>query len=492
MAKLLYGSLAYLGEYAGTGAIGDALALTFLQARKWDSLGTGLGTAQEGHWYVNTTDHRQRRYLDGAWRAGVISTDVMTPIAHTHPVADLSDAGTKGREVAQAADSITVRDAIKVRLDYESTTDPGVTNDEADTAAIGTEFSIGDTWQRTNVSPVRWYKADSVAVGAAVWTQFNPATFATAAQGLLAASALQAGEAEAEVAAAGIAGQALTPDGAGRITSFAVPAGHTQGTDQTVDLGGANETSAAEIRAGVDLAGTALQSVSLAALITEAKYRVSGGAVVHDGTRFLQGLSDTMLTTIDTDIWDSDSIPDPATMTITAGASGTTFDATAAAATGQIDSIHTLPDKLKHVPIWIRWHSTFTNYGNETKASLELYDGTTLLGIIHRRQAATTLISWRNGGFGTSASPGDACWICSYYNPVSGMFRSWYNTTFTAAQNPGWPMAATSWVAVEAGTTISPLLRGAIVIRRSLYQNHAGQATAIFRGADDGFLLLGS
>jgi len=109
--------------------------------------------------------------------------DARPPTAHTQAIATISDAGVKGQEVVQATDSITVRDAIKVRLDFEATSDPTVNNDEADTAAIGTEFSVGDVWQRTNVSPVRWWKADSVAPGAAVWSQFNPAVFATAAQG---------------------------------------------------------------------------------------------------------------------------------------------------------------------------------------------------------------------------------------------------------------------------------------------------------------------
>lgn len=54
----------YLGEYAS-----DALALAFIQANKWDTLGTGLGLPQNGMYYYNTTDGLLRRYATPAGAA---------------------------------------------------------------------------------------------------------------------------------------------------------------------------------------------------------------------------------------------------------------------------------------------------------------------------------------------------------------------------------------------------------------------------------------
>lgn len=75
MAQLLHGSPNYLGEFSGAGATGDAAALAYLQANKWDSSGDGLGNPQEGHWYTNTTDARPRHYLGAAWVAGLVTGD---------------------------------------------------------------------------------------------------------------------------------------------------------------------------------------------------------------------------------------------------------------------------------------------------------------------------------------------------------------------------------------------------------------------------------
>jgi len=183
MASLLYGSLAYLGEYAGAGAVGDALALAFLQARKWDSLGTGLGTAQEGHWYVNLTDHQPRHWLNGAWAAFDVAGAPRPPLAHTQTVSTISDSGSKGRQLVQCSTGKDARNSIGAQQTYNRNSDPGINNDGVDTAGIGIAFTIGDAWVRNDTSPRRWYRADSVATGAAVWTQFNPAVFATAAQG---------------------------------------------------------------------------------------------------------------------------------------------------------------------------------------------------------------------------------------------------------------------------------------------------------------------
>jgi hypothetical protein len=54
----------YMGEYAD-----DAACLTFVQANKWDSLGTGLGTARNGMLYYNTTSHVFKVYANGVWTA---------------------------------------------------------------------------------------------------------------------------------------------------------------------------------------------------------------------------------------------------------------------------------------------------------------------------------------------------------------------------------------------------------------------------------------
>jgi hypothetical protein len=52
----------YMGEYAD-----DAACLTFIQANKWDSSGDGLGTAQNGMIYYNTTSHVFKVRANGAW-----------------------------------------------------------------------------------------------------------------------------------------------------------------------------------------------------------------------------------------------------------------------------------------------------------------------------------------------------------------------------------------------------------------------------------------
>jgi hypothetical protein len=54
----------YMGEYAD-----DAACLTFIQANKWDSSGDGLGAAQNGMLYYNTTSHVFKVYANSAWYA---------------------------------------------------------------------------------------------------------------------------------------------------------------------------------------------------------------------------------------------------------------------------------------------------------------------------------------------------------------------------------------------------------------------------------------
>lgn len=229
-------------------------------------------------------------------------------------------------------------------------------------------------------------------------------------------------------------------------------------------------------------------------LIPESKYCVAGGVVVHDGTRFLQGLSDTMLTTIDTDIWDSDSNPDPTHMTITAGASGTTFDADASAATGHLRSIWTMPAALRGVPITVRYHVTLTNYADDTSAGIEIDDGTrNITSMLERKAGVLRTQIYRSAGFGSAGVPGGAaCWICFTYNPVTGELTSYFDAATAAVDDPGWLTSSAGWTNYDSSTvSYANRPRGAVLFRRYMYQNHAGQATAILRGAADGFLKIG-
>ena len=120
-------------------------------------------------------------------------SDPRDPNAHTQAADTISDSGSKGRQVLQAVDSSGVRAAIKVSLTYSSAGAPGANNDSVDTAGVGQAFAVGDFWQRSTV-PARYYRVDDVTPTAAVWQRVDPAVFATAAQGALAASALQPGD----------------------------------------------------------------------------------------------------------------------------------------------------------------------------------------------------------------------------------------------------------------------------------------------------------
>lgn len=104
---MLYGSPAYLGVFAGAGATGDALALAYLQARKWDADGDGGGTPQEGHWYHNSTDGNPRYYVGAAWAVpfataaeGVLAGTSLQPMAYI-PVAQPTGMTTAAEAVYQ-------------------------------------------------------------------------------------------------------------------------------------------------------------------------------------------------------------------------------------------------------------------------------------------------------------------------------------------------------------------------------------------------------
>jgi len=60
----------YLGNFAS-----DAAALTALQARKWDSNGDGTGDPKTEMWFVQTTDHKIRIYMDSGWRDASYKAD---------------------------------------------------------------------------------------------------------------------------------------------------------------------------------------------------------------------------------------------------------------------------------------------------------------------------------------------------------------------------------------------------------------------------------
>lgn len=82
----------YLGEWAN-----DAAALTELQARKWDSLGTGLGVPRNGMLYYATGAHAFRGYVGGAWTGLVMSAGLTLDAAY--------DGGGAGLGRAITADS---------------------------------------------------------------------------------------------------------------------------------------------------------------------------------------------------------------------------------------------------------------------------------------------------------------------------------------------------------------------------------------------------
>lgn len=240
---------------------------------------------------------------------------------------------------------------------------------------------------------------------------------------------------------------------------------------------------------GSGLSGVATAG-ALATVVTDAKYQVPGTSPVWDGTRWLQGISDDMLTDVDTSIWTA-SYDDEPNMTITAGAAGTTFDATAAAATGFQRLIWTPNESLRELPVLIRWHSTFQNYGNETSAGLEIVNDSSFIVVMHRRLASTTVAVSINGSFGSSASPGDATWICTYYNPQSGRLDSYYNNTNGATDDPGWPHSSSNWSSFDSRTvSYGGRPKGAIRFQMYLYQNHAAQATVLMRGRTDGIIRL--
>jgi len=107
----------YMGEYAGSGATGDALALAFIQANNWDSNGNGTGNPINGMYYYNTTDNEFRFYNGSAW--GPIDTgstqDLWETIAGdtgsttaSSPTQTLTVAGGEGIDTAMSGNTLTI------------------------------------------------------------------------------------------------------------------------------------------------------------------------------------------------------------------------------------------------------------------------------------------------------------------------------------------------------------------------------------------------
>lgn len=84
-------------------------------------------------------------------------------------------AGAAGAALYQAPTNGAIRNLIKAALIYKTASDPNANNDGVDTAGIGQEFTVGDVWMNTSVTPRSWFRCDRNNTGAAVWTQFNPA-----------------------------------------------------------------------------------------------------------------------------------------------------------------------------------------------------------------------------------------------------------------------------------------------------------------------------
>lgn len=393
------------------------------------------------------------------------------PTAHLQTISTISDAGAKGQEIVQSADAITARDAIKVRLDFEATADPIADNDEADTAGIGTEFSVGDVWQRTDVSPVRWYKADSVTPGAAVWTQFNPAIFA--------------------LSAAGVPTPAVPGDNNKVLTSSAgtpawvAPSTHTQGTDQTVDLGGANETSAAEIRIGVDLAGTAIQVAGIP--LPVAPYAVEGGALVYSGGATYQGIQTTLTEgakpAFVTEVYDQ---ADPhANQSIVWGATGVTLSS-ASNGNGVGLSIAMPAQRRFYVRMRIDWSAAV----NWSFTYIELRSGVKFLhaGSFYDGDYSQCAIN-ENGDSTVPAGGSQNMWLALIYDPTAGhLVRFAINTATAANVDPGSPFEGVNWVI--SGTTKSvaqaDICQAPWDLRLLLAPNAAGTATALIRAPASG------
>lgn len=189
---------------------------------------------------------------------------------HQHPVADLLDSGSKGRQLAQCSTGGEARAAIGAQLTCRRNGAPGVNNDGVDTAGIGIAFTVGDVWIRIDTSPRRWYRADGVDTGAADWNRFEPAVFATAAQGA---------RAPAVPANPGDDGKVWTAGGG--IGSWVSPTG---GGDTVLAVNGATTSGIATVIGGGIIDATGSPNRTLVAFGSCAGAAGEGEIVLYDLT----------------------------------------------------------------------------------------------------------------------------------------------------------------------------------------------------------------
>lgn len=190
----------------------DAAALAWVQARKWDSSGNGLGTPNNGMWYYNTTTHQFRGYINGAW--GTLSGG-QSPLDWQESVKDKDlDAAPGGPAngdryiIANRSDAITAVDQGTKKFSFAtdqaarftasdrieiagSTGNDGyytvasatynapnteVIVDEAipDPTADGNMIHIGGAWNFAVAAIDTWNKIATYSTAALAWEYYTP------------------------------------------------------------------------------------------------------------------------------------------------------------------------------------------------------------------------------------------------------------------------------------------------------------------------------
>lgn len=109
-----YGQHNYVGEHAGTAA-----ALAFIQLNEWDSTHDGLGTAQKGQWFYDTTSDSVRIWTGAAWVEPLLAdgtvdaTGILSYDAPGKPFANPAEIVDKQYVDALVA-GLTMKDAVRV------------------------------------------------------------------------------------------------------------------------------------------------------------------------------------------------------------------------------------------------------------------------------------------------------------------------------------------------------------------------------------------
>lgn len=109
-----YGQHNYVGEHAGTAA-----ALAFIQLNDWDSTHDGLGTAQKGQWFYDTTSDSVRVWTGAAWVEPLLAdgtvnaTGILSYDAPGKPFANPAEIVDKQYVDALVA-GLTMKDAVRV------------------------------------------------------------------------------------------------------------------------------------------------------------------------------------------------------------------------------------------------------------------------------------------------------------------------------------------------------------------------------------------